>query len=530
MKFSDENASAPPFCCLMNKRQVCITVCEKRAGDLAQSIERAKKEADIVEIRLDCLDKDELETALRDVKEMIEARRGYPFILTLRPLEQGGAHELDEAQRFDFWSQLFLDENHQTNFVDLELDLAEQFQGRKAQLNWGRVICSYHDFMGVPANLFDIYERMAQTPARVLKIAVYAVDVMDCIPVFRLLEHARQTKRGVICLAMGNAGLATRILGPARGSFLTYAKLDERQPAAPGQISISDLLDVYRVREIDTQTRVMGLIGSPVMHSLSPHIHNAAFAAVGLNAVFIPFEVTDALEFLRRMVRPPTRAIDLNLSGLSVTAPHKNAVLDQMDWVEPSALEIGAINTIVIRGDELHGYNTDADGFRLPLEDQVGELRGTKAAVIGAGGAARSVLWSLKEAGAHPTVFARHRERGAELASRFDASSQMLDAKVSFKDYDVVVNATPLGTLGHSEDETPAHAEQLEGARLAYDLVYNPRETRFLREAMRAGCETLGGLSMLFAQATMQFKLWTGLDAPVEVMSEAAERALEKQK
>jgi shikimate dehydrogenase len=267
-------------------------------------------------------------------------------------------------------------------------------------------------------------------------------------------------------------------------------------------------------------------MGSPVAHSISPVMHNAAFIENGMDAVYIPFEVKDAGSFLRRMVHPRSSEMSWKLRGLSVTAPHKLAVMQQLDWIEPSAREMGAVNTITVSGEELRGYNTDAAAFLSPLEKSFGALIDRRVAVIGAGGAARSVLWGLHKAGAIATVFARDAEKSAPLCEEFGARVEKLEG-ARFHDFEVVVNATPLGTLGASEGETPASASQLRGARMAYDLVYNPSETRFLLEAREAGCETLSGLEMLIAQAAEQFRLWTGNVAPIEMMRAAASRALE---
>jgi shikimate dehydrogenase len=269
------------------------------------------------------------------------------------------------------------------------------------------------------------------------------------------------------------------------------------------------------------------LMGHPVAHSVSPHMHNAAFEACGMNAVYIPFEVRETKAFLRRMAHPRTREMAWNLRSLSVTAPHKSAVLEHLDRIEPLARAIGAVNTIIIQGNELHGYNTDASALIAPLLDKMGPLRGKSFAIIGAGGAARAALWSLREEGAHASVFARHMEHARLLAEEFGAHCEQLSG-ASFDGFDVVINATPLGTRGPQRDETPALANQLRGARLAYDLVYNPLETRFMREAHEAGCETIGGLAMLVVQAATQFQLWTNKTAPVEVMREAALRALKE--
>jgi shikimate dehydrogenase len=216
------------------------------------------------------------------------------------------------------------------------------------------------------------------------------------------------------------------------------------------------------------------------------------------------------------------------LRGLSVTAPHKSAVLKHLDWIEPSARDIGAVNTIVVEDETLRGYNTDAAAALAPLTGLL-QPGGARVAVIGAGGAARAVLWSLREQGARAVVFARDTGRARETAQRFDAQIASLQ-DASFDGFDIVINATPLGTRGDSEQETPARVEQLRGARIVYDLVYNPSETRLMREARAAGCDAIGGLPMLVAQAAAQFKLWTGQPAPLEVMREAAEQQMRKQR
>jgi 3-dehydroquinate dehydratase/shikimate dehydrogenase len=329
----------------------------------------------------------------------------------------------------------------------------------------------------------------------------------------------------MVALAMGKEGVATRILGPAHGAFLTYGSLDDTHLTAPGQLSARELRDLYRVHELDHRTEIVGLVGSPVSHSLSPHVHNAAFKAIKHNAVYLPFEVSDAGEFLRRMAHPRTREIEWKLRGLSVTTPHKIAVMESLDWIEPSAMEIGSVNTIVIEKEELRGYNTDAPALLAPLIANGITLRDARCAVIGAGGAARSALWGLEREGSRTTLFARQVEKAKPVAEGFGAACEELDG-ASFDGFDLVINATPLGTRGEHETETPAVSSQLRGAGFAYDLVYNPDETRFLREAREAGCGTLGGRQMLVAQAAEQFRLWTGKEPPIEVMNEAMLRKL----
>jgi shikimate dehydrogenase len=213
------------------------------------------------------------------------------------------------------------------------------------------------------------------------------------------------------------------------------------------------------------------------------------------------------------------------MRGLSVTAPHKRAVIDHLDWIDPAAREIGAVNTVVIDKELIRGFNTDVTGFICPLKERLGDLRNVRCAVIGAGGVANAAIWALSQEGAAVTVFVRQLERAKTLTEKFAISVSDLQGS-SFDGFDLVVNATVLGTAGEFEQQTPASAGHLRGARLVYDLVYNPIETRFLREARNAGCETLGGLPMLVAQAAEQFRLWTGREAPKEIMQSAAMEAL----
>jgi 3-dehydroquinate dehydratase/shikimate dehydrogenase len=486
--------------------QVCVPVCEKNLDALESASARACEWADIVELRLDCL------TTLAEDWQRVLGRISRPVILTFRPAEQGGYRELDRQTRESFWQTA-----PRTNWWDVESDLA-------VDRDWSRVIISHHDFSGVPADLAHIYEQLAATPTGVVKISVNANDIVDCIPVFQLLDRARAEGRDMIAIAMGNAGIATRILGPSRGSFLTYAALAEESATAPGQITAQKIRSVYHVDKIDRETMVCGLVGRPVMHSVSPHMHNAAFVAAGINGVYLPLEVRDVKTFFKRMVHPRTREIDLNLRGLSITAPHKSAVLECLDWIEPEAQEMGAVNTVVVDGDELRGSNTDAAGFIEPLLAQMGSLAGSRVAVIGAGGAARAALWALRRQQAIVTLFARDVSKARALGQLFDVSYASLES-ASFAEYDLVINATPLGS-GELSDQTPATAEQLAGAGYVYDLVYNPVETRLLKEAGKVNCKTLRGLEMLVAQAKIQFELWTGQALSSSIMYDSAAAAL----
>lgn len=477
---------------------------------MEEACARASEVADVIELRLDCLEAEDLVMGL----ESLIRKQSCLLILTFRPFEQGGHRVLSRPEREAFWNR---DWNPDLKALfDIESDLAVD--------DWVRVIVSHHDFSGVPEDLEQIYERLAATPAHVVKIAVQTKNITDCIRVFRLLDRARSEQRNLIAIAMGDAGVATRILGPARGSFLTYGSLEDESATAPGQVNARQLRSVYRIDDINDETMICGLIGLPVMHSVSPHMHNAAFASKRVNGVYLPLEVRDVESFIKRMVHPATRELDWNLRGLSVTAPHKSSVMEFLDWIEPEAREIGAVNTVVVEDNELRGYNTDVHGLIEPLRKHVGSLSGLSVAVIGAGGAARAAVWALKKEQARVALFARTRPKVEALASEFKVTFEPVQS-ASFRDYDVVINTTPVGSaelLGR----TLAVAEQLAGAKLVYDLIYNPVETEFLKQAREAGCETLGGVEMLVAQARLQFELWTGHTPASSVMYDAGLAAL----
>ena len=473
--------------------RVCVPVREKDLSAFKSACERATALADVVELRLDCLEPQHVSAAVSDLSNF-----PCPVILTFRPSEQGGYRDLSREERLAFWKTQAL--RGDAVWWDLEVDLAHDLSP-----DWSRTIISHHDFSGVPPDLEKIYEQLAQTPARVIKIAVKAYEIVDCIPVFELIDRACSEGREVIASAMGNAGIATRILGPSRGGFLTYGSLDDDSATAPGQVNARTLRSLYNIDAINSETMVCGLVGQPAMHSVSPHIHNAAFAHEGVDGVYLPFEVDDVKSFIKRMVHPLTRELNWNLRGLSVTAPHKQTVMECLDWLAPEAKEIGAVNTVVVEKDRLLGYNTDAAGFIDPLRKRIGSLGGKQVAIIGAGGASRAAVWALKHEGANVMVFVRD-------VSKVNFPCKPL-ASASFKAYDLVVNATPVA---------PVTPEQLRGARWVYDLVYNPIETKLLYDAREAGCQTLGGLEMLVAQAKFQFELWTGKKPSEAIMYEAA--------
>lgn len=526
----------------MNNGKICVSVCAATADEFIADIRRAEELADVIELRFDKLDAEQFELFLVALKEL-KPTINKPFLAAMHDtVQKFTVDDLQLPQNFEVWEQILASD---------AIDFIDPFQGGILAMlieDWNNVenlpphyrpfienarkhalICSFHDFEGVPDDLESKYEWMKETPASVIKIAVTAADLPDSIAIWKILERAASENKSFIPIAMGAAGKWTRILGLAHGAFMTYASLDACRETAPGQVTAKELIEDYRARELDDKTEVYGILGHPVAHSVSPEMHNAAFKFHDLNAVYIPFEVNNLDEFIARMVKPETREIDLNFKGFSVTIPHKQAIIKHLDFIDPTAKEIGAVNTVKIVDGRLHGYNTDAEGFIEPLKQTYGDLKDANVAIFGAGGSARACVYALKQAGAVITIFARNSDKARTFADEFNIDFDEFlidDQSPRTRNFDILVNTTPLGMTGRFENRTPARAHQIEKIKLVYDLVFNPLETRLMKEADKVNVAKIGGAAMLVAQGAAQFKIWTGKDAPVKEMTEAVLKKL----
>jgi 3-dehydroquinate dehydratase / shikimate dehydrogenase len=501
----------------MNDGKICISICAEYVDELKKQIARAETYADIIEIRLDCL---KTGFAKSDVARIASTKT---LLYTFRPTRQGGNASADPPQRREFWVEFikFLDQKHNDCILDFEHDLKLEIEESKFQ-----IINSKHNFDGVPDDLIELFDQLSKRHG-ITKIAMSAKEITDSLPIWRLLLKSKSQNKKIIPIAMGDAGKWTRILGLAHGAFLTYASLDSGKETAPGQILAEDLVEVYRAKQLDENTGVYGIIAGNTSYSMSPYIHNAAFKFHKLNSVFVPLQVQNLDEFMRRMVLEKTREVELNFKGFSVTNPHKQSIIRYLDEVDATAKKIGAVNTVKIENEKLYGYNTDAQGFIEPLKRSYGDLSGANVAVIGNGGAARACVYALKNERAEVTIFARNMSAANQFAEEFGAKPESIsNLKSQISNFDVVVNSTPLGTKGEREDQTPLFSDEFKNIHLAYDLVYNPFETRFLREAKIADVPTIGGFAMLIAQAMAQSEIWTGKEAPMKEMSQAALKKL----
>jgi 3-dehydroquinate dehydratase / shikimate dehydrogenase len=503
---------------MLNKQaKICAVITEGSVAEARQAILRAADEADIIEVRLDYLgdfdfrQADNLRALLND--------NTLPVIITCRDFDEGGKQKIDDSIRLPLLVE------GARKFADYcDIEAAHYHEAARLSPDLAKLIVSYHNFEETPANLSEIYERLTVLPAAIHKIATQPNYLTDTLAIFQILERAEKDGRTMIAIAMNGAGALTRLLGTSRGSFLTYGSLSDGKPSAPGQFSCKELRDLYRINQLTRETQITGLIGNPVSHSVSPAMHNAAFAALNLDFVYLPIEVKDFGEFFTRFVSPKSREMKWNLRGLSVTIPHKVAVLPWLNEVHKTAVKIGAVNTIVIEGAKVKGYNTDAQGALEPLE-KVCQLAGKRCAVIGAGGAARAIIYGLVERGAAVSVFVRDLHKARALADEFDVECVAIESLANTQ-ADILLNTTPIGMHNHSEAQSVVPQSSLKNFPIVYDLVYNPLETRLLKEAREAGCATISGLDMLIAQARLQFELWTGQKPAAELMREAAMKKL----
>lgn len=268
---------------------------------------------------------------------------------------------------------------------------------------------------------------------------------------------------------------------------------------------------------IDAQTRLYGIIGNPVSHSLSPTIHNGAFRRMGLNAVYLAFEVKDLKEAIRGIK-------ELGIRGVSVTLPFKNQIIPFLDNVEEVAGKIKAVNTLLHEEEKLTGYNTDWCGALEALEEKV-DLNGKRVVLLGAGGAARAIGFALKTRACEIIISNRTYDRGAGLAKELRCAHQPLSS-IEGLDVNVVVNATSAG-MSPNDEESPIPKKVLKEGMTVMDIVYHPLETKLLREAEERGCQTINGLEMLARQGTRQLEIWTGTRPDVREIKEDLHKTLE---
>jgi 3-dehydroquinate dehydratase/shikimate dehydrogenase len=450
--------------------------------------------ADLVELRVDTVRDPSAEAAL-------EGRR-LPVIFTCRPAWEGGAFTGSEDER-----RRLLEDACRLGADYVDIEWTAGFDDLVAARGGTGVVLSQHHFGPPPQDLAQRADAMRRGGAEVIKLAIRAERLSDCL---LLNDVAAASTPSTVLIAMGDAGLATRVLPDRFRSSWTYAgELD-----AIGQVSASRLLTEFGFKSITDRTALYGVVGRPVAHSLSPAMHNAAFRASRIDAVYLPLAATDFADFMRF-------AEAMGLAGASVTAPFKLDACRYAAETDDVSGRIGSANTLRRDAGRWVARNTDVAAVVAPLVEMM-PLHGTRVTILGAGGAARSAADALRDAGATVCIAARRPDRAQELAALTGTAATSWPPRAG--SWDVLLNATPVGTFPNVDD-TPLPRFEFDG-ELVYDLVYNPPQTRLLRDAAAAGCRTLGGLGMLVAQARRQFAWWTGVEPPENVMRDAALAAL----
>jgi len=534
---------------------ICVPII---VHDLAPALEDAAAArdggADLVEFRIDECFSGSDNPAEDALVHALTAQSPLPCIITCRSKKEGGGYDGDELERVSLYERLVLakDVVHPPRYLDIELeaytasanirqkiDLAVQHPQQSRDLSTG-LILSMHDFTTRPADLSRrVLKAAAEPAAAIVKVAYRARSLLDSLELLDLPGHLQ---RPTIALGMGDFGVITRLLTPKFGGFLTFASLRAASATAPGQPTLSELLHTYRFRSVTPKTAVYGIVGWPVTHSASPIVHNAGFEAVGHDGVFVPMPIAandDAETSYASFKGTMLELIDhpaLTFRGCSVTLPHKENALRlarSQGWeVEHVAETVGAANTLVIERPEgaaarIKVTNTDAPALVACLCGVIESLEGKHVAVVGAGGVARAAVAGCIYAGARVTVYNRTIEKAEILAASL--RSRIRNAAVTAKPMDAIgdeptdalVQCTSVGMTGGPDPQGIAAPLEkmmtLSPDLVVMDTVYNPIQTPLLREAQRLGLRHLDGVGMFVAQAAMQFDLWTGKRAPLEL-------------
>ncbi|MEO7145266.1 MAG: shikimate dehydrogenase [Bryobacteraceae bacterium] len=500
-----------------NLPRICIAM---GFPDVEQLLEHARREIDagerFFEFRLDYLAQPE--HGVEAIRRFLGRQPDCTVLATCRRHQNQGKFNGSIEDQIRILSAAI---DAGARAVDIEIESAENavsgaVSGLDALRGRAWLVLSYHNFTGTPS-METILRRMMKISADAYKIVTTARKPLDN---YRVLSLAKShPKTAVVVLAMGEEGFPTRVLAPSMGSLFSYAAPNAAEGTASGQVSARLLRHLYRVEKFSRSARIYGVVADPVRHSISPAVHNRAFQARRIDAVYLPF-----------LVHPPhlkdffTMAEKLPVSGFSVTIPHKQKVLRYLDIVDPLARRIGAVNTVWRKAGRWRGANTDVDGVITPLS-RLMRLSKSSILLAGNGGAARGAAYALADAGAKVSLVGRNPDRVRALAKACGAEP-LLREQAEAMHFDALVHATPLGMYPKTSESFFAGRIP---AEIVFDMVYNPLETALLARARAQGATVVPGIQMFLEQAARQFELWTGENAPRPVMEKAALEALSQQ-
>ena len=488
---------------------ICVSIGRGRHRYLiAEHKFLAEQGAQLVELRLDYI-----QSAVNLSRLIPE--RPCPVVVTCRRERDGGKWARSEDQRQLLLRQAIV---AGIEYVDLEEDIASQIRRHGKT----KRIISYHDFNETPEDLAGLHARLAALDADVVKIATKVNHPHDNL---RLLRLCRDSKVPTVAIGMGEIGTPSRVLAKRFGAPFTYAALDAGKVLAPGQLSFQQMKEIYRYDTINSETEFYGVVADPVAQSLSPLIHNAGFSHLKLNKVYLPFRVSsDQLPSFM------ADCAELGVKGLSVTIPHKEEILKHIAQADDPTKRIGACNTVVFKSEGATGYNTDYRAAMACIDQLLGgdennpSLGGKTVLVLGAGGVSRALVYGLKRRGADVVISSRTDEKADQLAAAFQARSVPWDSRHTIRPV-LIVNGTPVG-MHPVVDESPFDARHLVHETAVFDTVYNPEQTLFIKQAREVGCPTITGIDMFVGQAALQFRLFTGQPAPLELMRQVIRRAI----
>ena len=491
--------------------KVCLALASDSADDLVNSAEAMARDNPFLEFRLDYLKQPA--SALPKIKRFLDTHQYVTAIGTCRRAENGGHFKGSLAAQLEILTKAAASG---CQLVDLELESGIRCKPdvvARLRTHTG-LILSFHDFRATKG-LEKTLEKMLAVPADYYKVVTTATTLSDNVTMMKFLQ-TQSDRHALVGLCMGEQGIISRVLGVRAGSMFTFAAISADQRTAPGQISAQQLRNIYRIDQVDVATRVYGVAGDPVGHSLSPVIMNTALRRENVNAVYLALHAK-TLKDLLHCVR------EIPLHGLSITMPYKQAIVEHLDNSDAHTSKIGACNTVV-RGQDgkLYGFNTDTAGVVRPLEQRM-TIDGAKVLVIGAGGAARAAVFGLKERGADVWIMNRTAATAQKLARQAKAHTiKRPDLRKTA--FDVIINATPVGMTG---SESPLKESEMQ-AKVVFDMVYDPVETPFLKIARAKGLSVIPGVEMFVHQAARQFEIWTGKPAPADDMLRAVTIALQE--
>src|SRR5579863_6001444 len=492
--------------------RVCVAVTGSDPGEMLEKADALVRDNTFLEFRLDYLPRPLL--ALPKIKQFAEYHSHVVAMATCRRVAAGGKFRGSIVSQLDILAKASVSG---CQLVDLELQSAahckpEQLRRLRSHT---ALILSHHDYRATK-NLEQTLEKMVAISADFYKIVGTATTLYDNVVMMKFLEE-NSGKHSLIGVCMGEQGIISRLLGVRAGSVFTFAAVRDEEKTAPGQITAQELRSTYRIEQMDAATRIYGVAGDPVAHSLSPPIMNAALRRETVNGVYVALHAKTLKDLL-------TCVREIPIHGLSITMPYKEAIVSHLDNTDAHTTKIGACNTVVRAQDgKLYGFNTDAAGVVRPLQQRI-TLEQAKILVLGAGGAARAAVYGLKERGAE--VYILNRTLGpAQKLARSARARLLKRADLKKLTFDVIINATSVG-MGNTK-ESPLNENEIK-ARYVFDMVYDPPETRLMKMAKAAGAEVIPGIEMFVQQAARQFEIWTGKPAPLDEMLLVVNRAMEE--